>query len=67
VGGSQPIDLKDSGIVLAPQGTRYADTALEAEPSPQPHLSPRSAMMCILSLSALGWAVVLLPLWTVLH
>jgi hypothetical protein len=59
--------LKGGGIVLAAQGTRYADTALKAEPNPQTHLSPGSAMICIVSLSALGWAVVLLPLWAAFH
>ena len=53
--------------MLAAQGTRYVETALEAEPNPQTPLSPRSAMICIVSLSAVGWVVVLLPLWAVLH
>jgi hypothetical protein len=63
----QPIDLKGGGIVLAAHGTRYSDTALEGDPDGQAPLSPRSAMMCILSLSAVGWVVVLLPLLAAFH
>jgi hypothetical protein len=63
----QPIDLKGGGIVLAAHSTRYSDTALESDPDAKAPLSPGSALMCIVGLSALGWAVVLLPLWAAFH
>jgi hypothetical protein len=60
------IDLKVVGaIMLAVHGTQQT-AAFGAERSDQTPLSARSAMLCILGLSAIGWAVVLLPLWAVI-
>jgi hypothetical protein len=53
--------------MLAVHGSQHTATALGAEPSGQTPLSPRSAMICIVTLSALGWVVVLLPLWAAIH
>jgi hypothetical protein len=40
---------------------------LGVEPSCETRLSPRSAMICIVTFSALSWTVVLLPLWAAIH
>jgi hypothetical protein len=61
------IDLKAVGaIMLAVHGTQQTAAAFGAERSGQTPLSARSALLCILGLSAIGWAVVLLPLWAVI-
>src|SRR6266481_5638066 len=49
-------------IVLAAHSTRYTGTALKTGPNGETPLAARSAMICIVTLSALGWAVALLPL-----
>jgi hypothetical protein len=53
--------------VLAAHSTRYTGSVLETEPNGETPLPARSAMICIVTLSALGWAVVLLPLWAAFH
>jgi hypothetical protein len=51
--------------VLAFPGTRHTGAPLEAELGEQAPLSARAATMCILTLSVLSWAAILLPLWAV--
>jgi hypothetical protein len=53
--------------MLAVHGSQHTAAALGAEPDGETPLSPRSAMICIVTLSALCWAVVLLPLWAALY
>jgi hypothetical protein len=51
--------------VLAFHSLRHSTASLEAASSTEHPLSPRAAMMSIATLSALGWAAVLLPFWMV--
>jgi hypothetical protein len=62
--GSRSIDQKVV-VVLAFPGIRHTGATLEAKLGGQPPLSVRAAMICILSLSVVGWAAILLPLWAV--
>jgi len=66
VGGLPSIDWKVV-IVLAFQSFRHSAGALEAEAGIERRLSPRAAMMSILTLSVLGWTAILLPLWTIVQ
>jgi len=52
--------------VLALPSFRHSATPLEAETNAQNPLSVRAAMMCIFTLSVLGWAAILLPLWAII-
>jgi hypothetical protein len=51
--------------VLAFHSLPHSSTPLEAETGAQNPLSVRAAMMCMVTLSVLGWAAILLPLWAV--
>jgi hypothetical protein len=53
--------------MLAVHRSQHTVAALGAEPNAETPLSARSAMICIVTLSTLGWAVVLLPLWAAIH
>ena len=64
VGGFPSIVLKVV-IVLAFQSLRHSAEVLEAEAGAERRLSPRAAMMCIATLSVLGWTAILLPLWAI--
>ena len=64
VGRSPAIGLKVV-IVLAFQSLRYSAGTLEAEASADRRLPPGAAMLSILTLSALGWTAMLLPLWAI--
>jgi hypothetical protein len=52
-------------IVLAFHSLRHSAAPLEAESSTDRPLSARAAMMCIVSLSVIGWTAILLPLWAI--
>jgi hypothetical protein len=52
-------------IVLAFHRFRHSAASLEVVIGGDRPLSARAAMMSIATLSALGWAAVLLPLWAV--
>jgi hypothetical protein len=52
-------------IVLAFHSLRHSEASLEAASGDERPLSARAAMMSIATLSVLGWAVVLLPLWMI--
>jgi hypothetical protein len=62
VRGFPPIDLRVV-IVLAYHSLGHSVAPLEAESSTERPLSVRAAMMCIVTLSVLGWTAILLPLW----
>jgi hypothetical protein len=52
-------------IVLAFHSLGHSVAPLEAERNTERPLSVRAAMMSIVTLSALGWTVILLPLWAI--
>jgi hypothetical protein len=52
-------------IVLAFQGHRHSAAPLKAASITERPLSARAAMICIVTLSALGWTALLLPLWAI--
>jgi hypothetical protein len=52
-------------IVLAFHSLRHSAASLEAASSTERPLSARAAMVSILTLSALGWTAILLPLWAI--
>jgi hypothetical protein len=52
-------------IVLAFHSLRHSAASLEAESRIERPLSARAAMTCIVGLSVLGWAAILLPLWAI--
>jgi hypothetical protein len=54
------------GVVVAFNGRRDSD-ALLAELNDETQLSPRCAALCVVALSLLSWAVVLVPLWALLQ
>jgi hypothetical protein len=54
-------------IVLALHSTAHPDTPFAAKPVSEAPLSTRASMAWIAALSAFGWAVLLLPFWTVVH
>jgi len=64
VGGSPPIGLKVV-IVTAFQSLRHSTAPLEAKSVTERRLSVRAAMLCVLTLSVLGWTAILLPLWAI--
>jgi hypothetical protein len=62
VEGSRRVDLKVF-IVLVFHSPAHSLTSLKAESGYEIRFSTRASMAWIAALSALGWAVVLLPLW----
>ena len=52
-------------IVLAFHSLGHSIAPPEAESSLERPLSVPAAMMCIVTLSALGWTAILLPLWAI--
>jgi hypothetical protein len=54
------------GVVVAFNGGRDSD-ALLAELNDETQLSERCAALCVVALSLLSWAVVLVPLWALLQ
>jgi hypothetical protein len=64
VGGFLSIGLKVV-IVLAFHSLGHSVAPLEAESNIERPISVRAAMMCIVTLSALGWTAILLPLWAI--
>ena len=66
MGGSASIGLKVV-IVLAFHSLGHSIAPPEAESSLERPLSVPAAMMCIVTLSALGWTAILLPLWAIAH
>jgi hypothetical protein len=62
MGGFASIGLRVM-TVLAFHSLRHSAASLEAASSTERPLSPRAAMISIVSLSALGWTAVLLPFW----
>jgi len=52
-------------IVLAFHSLGHSVAPREAESSLERPLSVRAAMICIVTLSALGWTAILLPLWAI--
>ena len=64
MGGSPSIGWRVM-IVLAFHSLRHSEASLEAASGDERPLSARAAMMSIATLSVLGWAVVLLPLWMI--
>jgi len=64
MGGFPSIGLKVV-IVLAFHSLGHSVAPLEAESSTERPLSVRAAMICIVTLSALGWTAILLPLWAI--
>jgi hypothetical protein len=64
VGGFPSIGLQVV-IVLAFHSLGHSVAPPEAESSLERPLSVRAAMICIVTLSALGWTAILLPLWAI--
>ena len=64
MGGFLSIGLKVV-IVLAFHSLGHSVAPREAESSLERPLSVRAAMICIVTLSALCWAAILLPLWAI--
>jgi hypothetical protein len=62
VEGSHRVDLKVF-IVLALHSPAHSLTPLQTKTGSETPLSARASMVWIAALSALGWAVVLLPFW----
>jgi hypothetical protein len=54
------------GVVVALNGCRDSDASL-AELDNETQLSPRCAAFCVVALSLLSWAVVLVPLWALIR
>jgi hypothetical protein len=54
-------------IVLAFHTAGHSVAPLEAESSTERPLSVGAAMMCIVTLSVLGWTAILLPLWAIVQ
>ena len=52
-------------IVLVFHSLRHSVASLGAASNSERPLSARAAMMSIATLSVLGWAVILLPLWVI--
>jgi hypothetical protein len=52
-------------IVLAFHSLGHSVPPLEAQSGTERPLSVRAAMMCIVTLSLLGWTAILLPLWAI--
>jgi hypothetical protein len=52
-------------IVLAFRGFGHSAASLEAQSGIERPLSAGAATMCIVTLSLLGWAAILLPLWVI--
>jgi hypothetical protein len=52
--------------VVALNGCRDSDAPL-AELDNETQLSPRCAAFCVVALSLLSWAVVLVPLWALMR
>jgi hypothetical protein len=64
-----PEDVSDPfevGVVVALNGCRDSDAPL-AELDNETQLSPRCATLCVVALSLLSWAVVLVPLWALIR
>ena len=53
-------------VVVALNGCRDSDAPL-AELDNETQLSPRCATLCVVALSLLSWAVVLVPLWALIR
>ena len=66
MGGFRSIGLKVV-IVLAFHSLGHSTAPPETESSLERPLSVPAAMMCIVTLSALGWTAILLPLWAIAH
>ena len=64
MGGSPSIGWRVV-IVLAFHSLRHSAAPLEAASSTERPVSARVAVMSIATLSVLGWAVILLPLWVI--
>jgi hypothetical protein len=58
-------DRFEGDTVLAFHSLPHSSTPLETETGAKNPLSVRAAMMCMVTLSVLGWAAILLPLWAV--
>jgi hypothetical protein len=52
-------------IVLAFHGLGHSAASLEAQSGAARPLSAGPAMMCIVTLSLVAWAAILLPLWAI--
>ena len=64
-----PEDVSDPfevSVVVALNGCRDSDAPL-AELDNETQLSPRCATLCVIALSLLSWAVVLVPLWALIR
>ena len=64
-----PEDVSDPfevSVVVALNGCRDSDAPL-AELDNETPLSPRCATLCVVALSLLSWAVVLVPLWALIR
>ena len=64
-----PEDVSDPfevSVVVALNGYRDSDAPL-AELDNETQLSPRCATLCVVALSLLSWAVVLVPLWALIR
>jgi hypothetical protein len=64
MGGFASIGLRVM-TVLAFHSLRHSAASLETASGRERPLSPRAAMISIVSLSALGWTAILLPLWAI--
>jgi hypothetical protein len=51
--------------MFAFHGLGHSPASLEAQSGAERPLSAGAAMMCIVTLSLLGWAAILLPLWVI--
>ncbi len=60
---SDPFEVR---VVVALNDCRDSDAPL-AELDNETQLSPRCAALCVVALSLLSWAVVLVPLWALMR
>jgi len=60
---SDPFEFR---VVAALNGYRKSDAPL-AERDNETRLSPRCAALCVVALSLLGWAVILVLLWALIR
>ena len=59
-------DSFEARVVVALNDCRDSDAPL-AELDNETQLSPRCATLCVVALSLLSWAVVLVPLWALIR
>jgi hypothetical protein len=57
----------EGGVVVALNSSRDGSAPLAAKLDDETRLSPQGAALCIVALSLVSWAIVLVPLWALLR